>query len=374
MSQFQRYLFGNVLRMMGSIVGGLVLIALLTQGLSQLDLIVENRQSALTFLYVSVLAAPQMISLLLPIALFVAAVATMNRAHRDSEIVVAQAAGMSRLDIASPVLRIAAFSAILHLMLNLWVQPTAYREMRETVTNARTDLAASLVRPGEFNRPADNLMVSVGEALGGGELRTLMIRDERDPSGAITYLAQTGAITQIDGVPAILMRNGRIQQRDENGKLSDLAFEQYVFELSPFMQSDANFILKASDRYLPELFQPDLNNFYDRNNLDKFYAEGHARLAIPLMNMVMGILAVLAVLGGDFSRRGYQKRIGVATAVGLFLQLLALASTSVGEDDPDLNFVQYVVPIASFLIMCLMFFWGRKLTLANNARPREVTA
>ena len=123
--------------MMLTIVGGLVAIALLTQGLTQLDLIVENRQSAFTFLYVSALAAPQVISLLLPFALFIAATASLNRAHRESEIVVAQASGMSRFGIASPILRIAALSAVLHLFINLWIQPYAYREMRETVSSAR---------------------------------------------------------------------------------------------------------------------------------------------------------------------------------------------------------------------------------------------
>ena len=72
MSAFQRYLFRNVLRTLLAIVGGLALIALLTQGLAQdrLDLIIENRQSVVVYLWVSVLATPQIISLLMPIALF----------------------------------------------------------------------------------------------------------------------------------------------------------------------------------------------------------------------------------------------------------------------------------------------------------------
>ena len=266
MKRFQRYLFENVLKTMLTIVGGLVLIALLTQGLTQIDLIVEDRQSALTFLYVSALAAPQMVSLLMPLALFVAAVSALNRAHRDSEIVVAQASGMSRWDIASPILRLAVLGAILHLIINLWIQPTSYREMRETVSNAKSDLAASLIRPGEFNTAVDGLTVYVGESLGGGELRTLLISDTRDPNGAATYIARTGALTKVDDVPAIVMRNGRVQQVDTSGTLSDLTFDQYVFEMSAFVKDDTNFVLKASDRYLPELFRPDMTNYYDKQH------------------------------------------------------------------------------------------------------------
>ena len=123
---FQRYLFRNVLRTLIAIVGGLALIALLTQGLSQIqDTIVQNRQSMLAFLWVSVLATPQIISLLMPIALFIATAAALNVAHRENEIVVSQASGMSNWQVASPVLRLAVLAAILHLGLNLWVQPAA---------------------------------------------------------------------------------------------------------------------------------------------------------------------------------------------------------------------------------------------------------
>ena len=55
MTRVQRYLFFEVLRMVAIIVGGLALLALLAQGLSRTDLIVESRQSALTYFYVVIL-------------------------------------------------------------------------------------------------------------------------------------------------------------------------------------------------------------------------------------------------------------------------------------------------------------------------------
>ena len=82
MSGFQRYLFRNVLRTLLAIVGGLALIALLTTGLQQINQIVENRQSTGVFLWVSVLATPQIISLMLPVAIFIATAAALNIAHR----------------------------------------------------------------------------------------------------------------------------------------------------------------------------------------------------------------------------------------------------------------------------------------------------
>ena len=50
-----------------------LLVGLLSQSLGQLDIIIEQRQTAWVFLKVIVLAMPQLLNLILPIAVFVAA-------------------------------------------------------------------------------------------------------------------------------------------------------------------------------------------------------------------------------------------------------------------------------------------------------------
>ncbi|HRJ00907.1 MAG TPA: LptF/LptG family permease, partial [Hyphomonas sp.] len=127
MTKIQAHLFRQVLSAVVIIVGGLVMMALLAQGLSRTDLILENRQSALTYFYIVMLGSPQVIALLTPLAIFVGAVWSLNRIHKDSEIVVAQAAGMTRWQVASPIIRLAVMCAVLHLGVNLWVQPAAQR-------------------------------------------------------------------------------------------------------------------------------------------------------------------------------------------------------------------------------------------------------
>jgi lipopolysaccharide export system permease protein len=370
MSGFQRYLFRNVLRTLLAIVGGLALIALLTQGLTQIDLIVENRQSLLVYLWVSCLAAPQIISLLTPIALFVATAAALNLAHRENEIVVAQAAGMSNWGVASPVLRLATIAALLHLGLNLWVQPAAYREMRQTVSDASSDLVASLVQAGQFTQHPGGLTTFARE-VAGPEMKDILINDSRTPSQTVTYIARTGVIALMEGKPAIVMRNGLAQQLGESGALEALRFEQSTFDLAPFVNDQKAVILKESDRYLPELFYPDMTNYYDNANVERLLAEGHARISAPLLDIAMAMLAVFAVLGGDYSRQGYGRRIALASAAALGLRLTTFAAVSAGEDDPALNALQYLIPLAVIVFISFRFFrekplsktLGRRLTL-----------
>lgn len=380
MSGFQRYLFRNVLRTLIAIVGGLALIALLTQGLSQIDdTIVQNRQSMLAFLWVSILATPQIIALLMPIALFIATAAALNVAHRENEVVVAQASGMSNWQVASPVLRLATLAAILHLGLNLWIQPSASRELRTTLTTASTDLASSLVREGTFMTHSDGLTTFAG-SVDGSEITFLVANDSRNPKNEVTYIAKSAFLSELEGKPALILRDGQRESLRTNGALESLTFQQSPLELGAFVNDQKAIILEESDRYLPELFFPDMTNYYDNANVKKFLSEGHARIATPLLNIAMAMLAIFAVLGGDFSRRGYARRIAIASGVALVVRIAAFSATSSAAKDPDLNVLQYALPIGVVMVIGFLFFIQpilkrRRISARNPAsRPLMGTA
>ncbi|WP_084418572.1 LptF/LptG family permease [Henriciella litoralis] len=353
MKRIQRYLFQQVFRSVVIIVGGLTLLAILAQGLSQTDLIVENRQSALTFFYVVALGAPQVIALLTPLAIFVATIWSLNQLHRDNEIVVAGAAGMTRWQIASPIIRLAVLAALVHLAVNLWVQPTAQRLLRETVKDARADLASSLVRPGQFTSAGEDLTVFARESRG-GDLIGVLISDNRED--ARDYLAQRGRFVEVDGAPSIVMWEGQIHQTDANGALSILNFDQSTFDLTPFLTDAGAVVLKASDRYLHELVNIDRTNYQELQDEEKFIAEANSRLTTPLVSIAMALIAIMAVLGGDFNRRGYSRRITYATVGAMLLVIVQLAVQSASAGSVAVNVAQWIVPLGAILAISLIFF------------------
>ncbi len=361
MNRVQRYLFHRVLRSVLIIVGGLTLLAILAQGLSQTDIIVENRQGALTFFKIVALGVPQIVALLTPMAIFVAGIWALNRLHRDSEIVVAEAAGMTRWQIASPVIRLAVLGALIHLGVNLWVQPTAQREMRATVSEARADLASSLVRPGQFTTPDANLTVFARDQQG-ADLLGVQISERTGKEDARDYLAERGRFIEVDGQPAIVMFNVEIHLLDQNGALNILYSEQSTFDLSPFIKEEGKLILKASDRYLHELLFIDRSSYNERQNEEEFLAEANARLSSPLISIAMALLAVLTVVGGNFSRRGYSQRIVIASSGALFLIVVQLSVQSASGGDSAMNVAQWLVPVLTIGGLSYVLFWrGRQI-------------
>ncbi|MBK8544213.1 MAG: LptF/LptG family permease [Caulobacteraceae bacterium] len=353
MNTISAYVFRQALGPLLAILGALAAIAILTQGLNQLDIIVTNRRAGFAFAWVTILALPQLISLILPMAVFIAVVYALNRMHSESEIAVLYGAGVSRQRLARPILQLATLAAIVHLIINVIVQPWAFEERRKVFYDLRTDIASSLIEEGSFTYPAEGLTLYARSRGGGGELRDLLINDGRTEPG-ITYTARAGAIVTIDGAPAIVMRDGQVQRETEEGSVDVLDFDRYVLKFEGVFEEPDLFFLKASDRTLFDLVFPDKTSHYDQRNVNEFLAEAHGRLAAPLLNIALAMVALVGVLMGEFSRRGYGRRIMWASIIALVIRLAALVTQASAADEPQLNAIQYALPIGVIVVSALL--------------------
>src|SRR5436190_12096182 len=208
MRLIDRYLLRQLLGPTLLATAALSAVALLSQSLSALDYIVNQRQSALVFIKITLLYMPQLINMILPIAVFVSALVALNRLHTEQEIVVCFAGGMSRWRVISPAMRLAGTVALLALIMNLWVQPLSYRALREELFEIRTDLAATIVREGEFTEPVLGLTVYAQNVDGKGDMHNLFIHQTRADGGAVTYMANTGHIAKRGGSAVLILQDG----------------------------------------------------------------------------------------------------------------------------------------------------------------------
>jgi lipopolysaccharide export system permease protein len=347
MRLIDRYLLKQLLGPTLLATAALTMVALLSQSLSGLDYIVNQRQSALVFLKITLLYMPQLINMILPIAVFVAALVALNRLHVEQEIVVCFAGGMSRWRVISPAMRLAGGVAFLALLMNLFVQPAAYRAMRQELFQVRTDLASTLVREGEFTEPAPGLTVYAQSVDNQGNLLNLFLHQVKADGSDTTYSAESGRIAHSQGRPVLILQNGSNQEISSRGVLNYLSFRSYTFDLAPLSNSDELILYKPSDRYLHELFFPDLQQDWERRNRLDLLAEGNARLASPLYNIAFMAMALSAILGGGFSRLGYGRRIAIMGALAAIVRLVGFQVQAACEDEAWLNALQYAVPIGA---------------------------
>jgi lipopolysaccharide export system permease protein len=374
MRLIDRYLLKQLLAPTILATFALTFVALLSQSLSALDLIVNQRQSALVFAKITLLAMPQLVNLVLPVALFVAALVSLNRLHTEQEIVVCYAGGMSRARVIAPAMRLACTVAFVALVMNLFVQPSALRAMRETYFQVNADLASTLVREGEFNSPAPGLTVYAQSVASDGVIHNLFIHQVKEDGSSTTYTANQGRLVKRQDRPVLQMRSGAIQEFSRRGVLNYLTFDDYQFDLSPLNDTGELIHYKPSDRYLHELLFPDLQQDWEKRNRERLLAEGHARLSTPLFNIAATALALAAILGGGFSRLGYGRRIAATAAIATGVRILGFVVQAACETEAWLNPLQYAVPLLATALALRTLFRQRATISVREPHPKAEVA
>ncbi len=364
MRLIERYLFRQLLGPTLLATAALVALALLARSLSEFDVLVEQRQSALVFLKIILLALPQLLGIMMPLALFVAALVALNRLHTEQEIVVCFAGGMSRWKVISPAMRLAVIAALVSLVSGLWLQPWSARQIRETAFNIKTDVASTLVQPGQFTEPGPGLTVYAQSIDRDNKIQNLFIHQELPNGGASTYSSREAEIATRRGEPVLIMRHGSNQQFSREGVLQYTSFDEYTFDLSSLFHSDELLHYKIADRYPHELFHPDLTQEWEQRNKDKLLAEGHSRFAGPLYNIALMAMALAAVIGGPFSRMGYGKRIAAVGAAAGIVRIVGFGVQAACEDSTWMNVLQYMVPLAAM-------WWGMSQIFRQKVSARR---
>jgi len=347
MRLIERYLLRQLVGPTVLATAALGMVALLGAVLGNLDLIGQG-QNPIVLVELSLLAMPQLMALIImPIALFVAALVALNRLHTEQEIVVCFASGMSVWRVISPAMRLATVMTIIALVINLWIAPLADRTLRDQQFRIRTDLAASMVHVGAFNQPAPGLTVYAQDTDQSGAFHNMFLLQEQKDGSDVTYIAARGKMSKQHGLPVLILRDGSSQQFSKSGVLNFARWGEYTFPLSDFMSSDFLVKYKIADRYLHELLYPDLTQDWERHNRKAMLAEAHGRLSSPLYNFAFMAMALAAVIGGPFSRLGYGRQIMMVSGAAVVVRLLGFGAQAACAGTPWLNVIQYLIPLAA---------------------------
>ena len=350
-----RSLFFYVLR---QIVGPFLLFTLLltlvvwmTQALRLLDLVINRGQSAGIFAYLTVLMLPSLLVVIVPIAFFGAALYALNRLNSDSELVVMWSAGISRLQIALPVLAGAALAMAFTYACSLYLMPLGQGVMRDKVFDIRADIGAAILREGAFTTPSEGLTVFIRELAPNGEIRGILVHDNRQPQRPLTYLAESGVLVQSPEGARLVMQNGNIEQGEGRGaRLSVLGFERYVFDLDQYAGPQRASDRDTNERYLAELLEAQSAPGVPVVRRGVYLAEAHNRLSAPLYCIAFALIALAATTKGRMARTSYALRLSGAALMGATLRLVGYAAQGLAARSPQFNFILYLLPVAGILV------------------------
>jgi Predicted permeases len=337
----------------------------LTQSLRFIDRIVNNNLAFGDFFYLTILVLPNIVAIILPVAAFCATLYAFNRLAGDAETIVLSAAGFSRLALARPALYISVVIMAVMYVILLYLMPLGARTLRTTQYEFRNDLAGMAILEGVFNTPTSDLTVYVREREPNGDMIGVLVHDNRNPEQPVTMMAEKATLLRTPQGPRLYMVNGNRQQISaDRQSLSLLYFDNYSLDLESYARKEGEGWREPSERYLNELFSPNMDDRADQQNYGKLIVEGHRRLVTPLYAPALILIAVASVLGGEFSRRGQGRRLAVGATIAIALQILSLGVTHLAATSFVLIPLMYLTPI--------VFLVGAALMLREPTMPARV--
>ncbi len=343
MTLIERYVFRKLVSATLLTFLGLGMMVWLSQALRQFDLVTANGQAIQTFLQVSSLLVPVLVTIVFPLAMMIAVLFTFSSMNGDSELVVINASGARQWATTKPVLLLATLATILVGAMTLYFNPLALRTWTSVITNVRGNVITQFMREGTFTQLAPGLTFHMRSRNQDGSLRGIFVSDSREADKVSSYLAEKGAIVENPLGLFLIMSNGTIQQRSKvDNSISMIEFSSYAFDLSSFTAAAGTPTLKPMERPTRYLVNPDPEDPYYRQFPGKFRAELNDRLTAPLYCYLFALVPLL-FLGQAGSAR-QSRTASIASAVILAVIIRAIPVFLNSEKSIIATIMLWVVP------------------------------
>ncbi len=369
MDLFSRYMFRQAFTALVMISSTLTSIVWIATALKQLDLMTNKGQSFIIFAKMTSLAIPNLTALILPIALLIATVHTLNRLNGDSELIVMAASGAHQRRFAAPLLLLAALVTSFIAFVNFYVQPKSVRALQSYVVKVRTDLIGAILQPGKFSSPESGITFHLRGRAENGDLLGLVVHDRRHATQIMTYLAERARIVKNKEGVYLVMSKGHIHRFvRKSGQLQIVAFDRYIFDLSSFGKKGQKVRLGPRGRTLSELLNPDPDDPLYKQAPGSFRSELHERFASLLYPFVFVFVVVWQLGHAQTTRQGRVTSVLAAFGISAATRVAGLSASNLLASQPWAVVLVYGIPLSVILIAALLI--NGRITLTRLGRSR----
>ncbi|MEC8268957.1 MAG: LptF/LptG family permease [Pseudomonadota bacterium] len=363
--QFDRYLFGQMIRTTIAVSVTLVGIMWLFQTIRLLEVVINRGAPISNFLLMSVTVIPLWLTIAVPVSAFVAVIWVFQRAVADRELLVMQASGRSALQLARAPLALGILLTLVLIVNSVMVLPQSFGIYKRVQFEVRNSIPTVMLQDNVFIDVVDGLTMLIGEKLDDGLAKDLFIHDERTEGKVITMTARVGQFVERDGLPAVILQEGeRIELSKSGDSGATLLFDTHTVTIAPKDKTvSSQMPIDMNEDSISNLLNPEKSPYPDYFNQRR--AEGHYRIVSPALALVLILIATVGALFGQVRRHTWSKRT-LLMIVGSIVSISALVSSrSLATSLPSTVPLLYASVLVPSLIMLVV------LTLPSIASPKS---
>jgi lipopolysaccharide export system permease protein len=365
-----RYLLREVLFATIAVTAVLVFILLCNYFIIYLGAVARGKFASWMLLRLLLLQIPLLVSLLLPLTLFLGVLLAYGRLYMQSEMTVIFANGYSRQQLVQFTFRFAAVFALFTAVLTFWLSPVLSKKRDLLLLQAETSSVVSKILPGRFMSSPDGKRVYYVEKLSHDRkimekvffAQQLSSKSPKEHRWAIVTGQRGGEQAGKDSKqPFVVVDNGhRYQIQPGFLNAQRVNFSQYGqrFNMMPDVSLPHDDMTIVSTWHL-------LRHMFSNEH---YAAELQWRLAIPLAVLLLAILAV--PLSQTNPRHGRFAQLLPAVIIAIvYVNLLFMARSWIDEGSiPGWIGIWWVHILLLGLMLLMLWRWtGYRLNWMRQA-------
>jgi lipopolysaccharide export system permease protein len=146
-------------------------------------------------------------------------------------------------------------------------------------------------------------------------------------------------------------------------------FEQFVFDLSDLLADEDTRVRRPAEYGLRALLAPSPAMLaQDRYGRSDYIAEGHYKIAMPLLSLLFPMIALVTLLAGGYRRSGFGRRVVVAVGVAVIVQAALFAVRPQVRADADLWPLMYLPHLIGVLYVAALLVYLARERRGGGAR------
>jgi lipopolysaccharide export system permease protein len=368
--RIDRYMLSQLLVLFGFFALVLVALFWINRAVVLFDRLIGDGQSALVFMEFTALGLPRLITTVVPIAAFAAAIYVTNRMSGESELTVMQSTGSGPWRLARPVLVYGGCVALMMSVLSHFLVPLAQGQLSEREQEISQNVTARLLSEGTFLHPTENVTFYTRAIDDDGVLRDVFLSDRRAETEGVIYTAAEAYLVRNGDGTTLIMVDGLAQRLNTADKrLATAKFRDFSFDISGLVSDDIGQDVVLTHMTTPALLY-DWDGLSARTKQSKgvIAEEVHARFARAVFCIVAAMVGFATLLVRGFSRFGVWREIVIA--FGLLIAIDGMRSVVVEpvRDNAGLWPLMYLPTVLGAVLVLGMLHqaanpnWLRRLT------------
>ncbi|MBP5160909.1 MAG: LPS export ABC transporter permease LptF [Alphaproteobacteria bacterium] len=327
-----RYIFKQLVVGFLLIALGLTTLIWLSQSLRMIDWIVNKGVAIGLFIHLTLLALPNFVAIITPIAFFVTVMFVYHRLLSDKELVVMKACGMNLWQLIRPAFWLATVLVVCGYIMTLWLIPSSITQFKHLQFKIRNGLVHVSIQEGIFNVLPNNFVVYTRVFKPSGELKGILIYDRRNPQKHVVLSAQEGIFMPTEEAIHIQMTHGkRFEYDKEKGIFSSLSFDKQTMALENKESVRQRMPGEAELPLHVLLTATEKGNGLSAKDVREYRVEAVERLTRPLYAYVYLFVGLFPLLLGYYNRRGQASRIYFAVISVILLQSFAIGFSNLSQ-------------------------------------------